>query len=81
MELTDTISLALIMLPVLCIICGATVVIVRRQSLQHRGISPEDRAQMQGLTDTAQRMGQRVGYLENILDTEAPGWRRRSEAR
>jgi phage shock protein B len=81
MELTDTISLALIMLPVLAIICGATVVIVRRQSLQHRGPSPEVQAQMQALGDVARRMEQRMGYLENVLDTEAPGWRSRSEAR
>jgi phage shock protein B len=81
MEITDTISLALIMLPVLFVICGATVVIVRRQSLRARGLSPEDQAQMQGLTDIARRMEQRVGYLETVLDTEAPGWRSRSEAR
>ena len=81
MELTDTVALALIMLPVLCIICGATVVIVRRQSLQHRGTSPEDQAQMQALGDMARRMEQRMGYLEKVLDTKAPGWRSRSEAR
>lgn len=81
MELTDTISLALIMLPVLVAICGATVVMVRRQSLRARGTSPEDQAQMQALGDVARRMEQRMGYLENVLDTEAPGWRSRSEAR
>ncbi len=79
MSLTDTLALALIMLPVLAIICGATVVIVRRQS--HRGTSPEDQAQMQALGNTARRMEQRMGYLENVLDTEAPGWRSRSESR
>jgi phage shock protein B len=81
MSLTDTLALALIMLPVLAIICGATVVIVRRQSQQRHSISPEDLAGMQGLSETARRMEQRIGYLENVLDTEAPGWRSRSEAR
>jgi phage shock protein B len=30
--------------------------------------------------ETAQRMEQRIGYLERVLDNEAPGWRSRSEA-
>jgi phage shock protein B len=81
MSLTDTLALALIMLPVLALICGVTVVIMRRQSLRHRGTSPEDQAQMQALGDTARRMEQRMGYLESVLDTEAPGWRSRNEAR
>ncbi len=81
MSLTDTLCLALVMLPVLALICGGIVIIVRRQSLRHRGLSPDEQQQMNGLTDIARRMEQRVGYLENVLDTEAPGWRSRSEAR
>ncbi len=81
MSLTDTLALALIMLPVLAITCGATVVIMRRQSVKYRGISPQEQAQMQGLAETARRMERRMGYLESVLDTEAPGWRSRSEAR
>ncbi len=79
MSLVDALGLALIMLPVLAIIIGVTVVMVRRQSF--RGLSPQDQQQMHMLVETAHRMEQRVGYLENVLDTEAPGWRSRSEAR
>ena len=46
-----------------------------------------DAAQMQdstatkGLWDTARRMEERIGYLEQVLDTEVPGWRNRSNLR
>jgi phage shock protein B len=80
MSITDTISLALIMVPLPVLIIGVVVVLVRRQSASH-AMSLQDRQQMQGLVDTARRMEQRVGYLENVLDNEAPGWRSRSEAR
>jgi phage shock protein B len=81
MSLTDTLALAILMFPVTAMICGTWVMIVRRQSAKYRGLSPEDQAQMNGLTETARRVEQRVGHLENILDTEAPGWRSRSDAR
>jgi phage shock protein B len=29
------------------------------------------------LWETARRMEQRIGYLEQVLDTEVPGWRSR----
>jgi len=38
----------------------------------------EDSGATQDLWDTARRMETRIGYLEQVLDTEVPGWRNRS---
>jgi phage shock protein B len=43
--------------------------------------SGQDAAATEGLWDTARRMETRIGYLEQVLDTEVPGWRSRSEMR
>lgn len=45
-----------------------------------RTLSREHERVLADLWDTAQRMETRVRNLERILDTEAPGWRERSEA-
>ncbi len=38
----------------------------------------QDSTATQGLWDTARRMEERIGYLEQVLDSEVPGWRNRS---
>ncbi len=42
-----------------------------------QGLSAEDSAQLQALSDKAERMQERVITLEKILDAESPGWRQR----
>ena len=41
----------------------------------------QDSTATKGLWDTARRMEERIGYLEQVLDTEVPGWRNRSNVR
>ncbi len=43
-------------------------------------LSGEERAELERLTDLADRMGERIETLEAILDAETPGWRRRDPA-
>ena len=43
-------------------------------------LSGEERAEMERLTDLADRMVERVETLEAILDAETPGWRKRDPA-
>ncbi len=40
-------------------------------------LSEDERAELEGLTDIAERMGERVETLEAILDAETPDWRKR----
>ena len=44
-------------------------------------VRADDGAATRDLWETARRMESRIGYLETVLDTEVPGWRRRSETR
>lgn len=41
----------------------------------------QDSTATKGLWDTARRMEERIGYLEQVLDSEVPGWRNRSNVR
>ncbi|MFG0833376.1 MULTISPECIES: envelope stress response membrane protein PspB [Aeromonas] len=41
------------------------------------GLADNEREQLQGLLQTADKMQERVGALESILDAEVPGWRNR----
>ncbi len=77
MSITELLGMAMVMTPVLVAVLGAILLALRRQSLAQRGVSPQD----QELMACARRMEQRMSYLETVLDTEAPGWRSRSEAR
>ena len=43
-------------------------------------LSGEERAELERLTDLADRMGERVETLEAILDAETPDWRKRDPA-
>ena len=40
-------------------------------------LSEDERAELERLTDIAERMGERVETLEAILDAETPDWRKR----
>lgn len=40
-------------------------------------LSEDERAELERLTDMAERMGERVETLEAILDAETPDWRKR----
>ncbi|EOD53851.1 envelope stress response membrane protein PspB [Aeromonas rivuli] len=39
------------------------------------GLADNERDQLQGLLQKADKMQERVGALESILDAEVPGWR------
>jgi phage shock protein B len=39
------------------------------------GLADSEREQLQGLLGRAEKMQDRVGALESILDAEVPGWR------
>ena len=41
------------------------------------GLADNEREQLQGLLVRAEKMQERVGALESILDAEVPGWRNR----
>ena len=52
----------------------------RSKRRAQRALSGEERAELERLTDLADRMGERIEILESILDAETPGWRRRDPA-
>jgi phage shock protein B len=79
MDKTAIIIVALVMSPALIGIIGGMLLSYRKQVLKTRMGGAGDPQQMQALLDTAQRMESRIGYLERVLDNEAPGWRGRSE--
>jgi phage shock protein B len=81
MDDNSLMALAFVMAVPITAILGGIWLTAHKARLRVQAGSPEDHQQMQHLLDTARRMEQRIGYLENVLDTEAPGWRSRSEAR
>ncbi|WP_413111421.1 envelope stress response membrane protein PspB [Thaumasiovibrio sp. DFM-14] len=42
-----------------------------------QGLSTEDYARLQALSEQADKMHSRIQSLEKILDVESPGWRQR----
>ncbi|MGL6257746.1 envelope stress response membrane protein PspB [Vibrio sp. WXL103] len=44
------------------------------------GLSSDDLEQLQQLSHRADKLKQRVSYLERVLDSETPEWRRRYDA-
>jgi phage shock protein B len=76
---TAVIIMALAMSPAIIGITGGLLLGHRKQVLKMRMAGTSDPQQVRALLDTAQRMEQRIGYLERVLDNEAPGWRGRSE--
>jgi phage shock protein B len=79
MDSTVVIVAALAMSPAVIAITGGLLLGHRKQVLKMRMAGAADPQQVSALLDTAQRMEQRIGYLERVLDNEAPGWRGRSE--
>ena len=59
----------------------ALVMNYRLKSRALAAAESQDSTATKGLWDTARRMEERIGYLEQVLDTEVPGWRSRSNVR
>jgi phage shock protein B len=72
--------MALVMSPAIIGISGGLLLGHRKQMMKLRMAAAPENQHLQTLMQTAQRMEQRIGYLERVLDNEAPGWRSRSEA-
>ena len=65
---------------VLFMVVVAPIWLVMHYRSKRRGqaaLSGEERAELERLTDLADRMGERIETLEAILDAETPDWRRR----
>ena len=45
---------------------------------ENKGLTPEDERMLEDLWDSAKKMEERIQTLERILDSDAPGWRRRA---
>jgi len=80
MDTTAVIGMALVMSPAIIGISGGLLLGHRKQMMKLRMAAAPESQHLQTLMQTAQRMEQRIGYLERVLDNEAPGWRSRSEA-
>ena len=52
----------------------------RGKRREQGALSGEERAELEKLTDLAERMGERIETLEAILDAETPDWRKRDPA-
>lgn len=52
----------------------------RSKRREQGALSGEERAELEKLTDLAERMGERIETLEAILDAETPDWRTRDPA-
>jgi phage shock protein B len=75
------IIMALAMSPAILAVAGGLLLGHRKSMAKLRLVNPVDHQQLQSLAETAQRLEQRIFYLENVLDAEAPGWRSRSDQR
>jgi phage shock protein B len=80
MNATAVIGMALVMSPALIAVTGGLFLGHRKQMMKLRMSAAPESEHLRALMETAQRMEQRIGYLERVLDNEAPGWRSRSEA-
>ncbi len=68
---------------VLFMVVVAPIWLVMHYRSKRRGraaLSSEERAELEKLTDLADRMGERIETLEAILDAETPDWRKRDPA-
>jgi len=43
---------------------------------KHRGLSTQDEAMLRDLYDSAEKISERLGTIERILDHEVPDWRK-----
>jgi phage shock protein B len=85
-ELNDTeiTTLAIVGCVMLCCVVfpvGLPILLHHRRESRKMAGSAVDQKMVAELMAAAQRMEQRLGYLENVLDTEVPGWRNRSDVR
>ena len=69
---------AMVMVVATLLICVALPVFLhyRKKASALQTAAPADQPEMRELWATAHRMEERIGYLEAVLDTEVPGWRR-----
>jgi phage shock protein B len=51
------------------------------QSRMNRGLSSEERTEMENALALAQKLEQRITALETILDVQQPDWRRHDDDR
>jgi phage shock protein B len=51
------------------------------QSRMNRGLSSEERTEMENALALAQKLEQRITTLETILDVQQPDWRRHDDDR
>ncbi len=79
MDSTAIFICALVMSPAILGVAGGLLLGYRKQVAKMRMNAAPEAHELRALMDTAQRMEQRIGYLERVLDNEAPGWRSRSE--
>jgi len=75
MESSDAVGLVLGTLFIVVCVGLPIYLSYRTKWMAMRQAAPQTTQEMQALWDTARRMESRIGYLENVLDTEAPGWR------
>jgi phage shock protein B len=80
-SMMDDITGMVIVLAVLLLGVALPVFLHYRTKARALQVSAVDQAGMQDLWSVARKMEARIGYLENVLDTEVPGWRSRSEVR
>ncbi len=77
-------AVAVLLVPaVLFMVVVAPIWLVMHYRSKRRGqaaLSSEERAELEKLTDLADRMGERIETLEAILDAETPDWRKRDPA-
>ncbi len=52
----------------------------RSKHRERTALSDDERLELERLTQTVGRMGDRIKTLEAILDAETPGWRKRDGA-
>ena len=68
---------------VLFMLVVAPIWLVLHYRSKRRGqaaLSSDERAELERLTDLAERMDERIETLEAILDAETPDWRKRDPA-
>lgn len=77
-------AVAVLLVPaILFMVVVAPIWLVMHYRSKRRGqsaLSGEERAELERLTDLADRMGERIETLEAILDAETPDWRKRDPA-
>lgn len=77
-------ALTVLLVPaILFMVVVAPIWLVMHYRSKRRGqaaLSSDERAELERLTDLADRMGERIETLEAILDAETPDWRKRDPA-